>query len=298
MVKNDGRPTAGLLQSIPWHGPIMSAPMMMRGTAVADRGTAHRNGEKGAEAKKSTAMTNEESPVRAPSIIVAPLSFATITGLVPKSAPTIVPNPTLVNTPRSFRSSAARPAAECKPCWTPATSKRHTRSMTRAPSVSAGNSGLPGTHPEKSMYIKASVDGIAKTLLGGGFKPLAQLTVAINIMPASSAPRTRATTNAVISPRPPRAKTSRKSADPRSPMATSVSGDPTTRPIAWNPMSACNMPIEAVIAFLRCSDKRLRMMRSQMPKTARRTSTAPLTKQQLSAFGHEIPKALQIPYVK
>lgn len=88
-----------LLNGGPRQGAIINAPMSTRGTEVATRGMELSTGVRNAcvatcrlsrrrtEATKRHATTMADRPVRAPSMIPALLSFAMITGLVPKSAP-------------------------------------------------------------------------------------------------------------------------------------------------------------------------------------------------------------------
>merc|ERR1719162_1664298 len=92
-VRNEGNATRRLSHSMNLQGAIMNAPTIMRGTAVATRGTAQSIGPRANEQKKRHDITSAERPVRPPSMIAALLSHATTTGLVPSIAPNIVPKP-------------------------------------------------------------------------------------------------------------------------------------------------------------------------------------------------------------
>mmetsp|Transcript_95271 Transcript_95271/g.171989 ORF Transcript_95271/g.171989 Transcript_95271/m.171989 type:complete len:265 (+) Transcript_95271:271-1065(+) len=158
MVKKDGMAARRSSQSMPRQGAIIKAPMRTNGTAVATCGMDPRRGARKADTKKSTETVTAARPVRAPSIIPALLSLAMITGLVPSSAPTIVPTAALVKievllgTVPFFSS----PAMPIRPYWTPAKSKSATKRRTKLPTIMQGSLGLPGAHAEKSTLKAVS----------------------------------------------------------------------------------------------------------------------------------------------
>mmetsp|Transcript_86927 Transcript_86927/g.218823 ORF Transcript_86927/g.218823 Transcript_86927/m.218823 type:complete len:279 (-) Transcript_86927:769-1605(-) len=197
IVRKLGMATRRLSQSMPRHGAIMKAPIKTSGTAVATCGTALRSGPMKADKKKRMATTIAIKPVLAPSTIPALLSLAMITGLVPSSAPAMVPSPAdakmevLLGTPPSRK----RPAMPIKPYCTPARSKRATKSMTRLPINMAGSFPLPGAQASKLTAKEESNRGIETRPAGGSARPTHQAQMAMAQMPIKSAPWISPTTN-------------------------------------------------------------------------------------------------------
>mmetsp|Transcript_34852 Transcript_34852/g.63474 ORF Transcript_34852/g.63474 Transcript_34852/m.63474 type:complete len:211 (+) Transcript_34852:564-1196(+) len=208
MVKKEGIAARRLSQSTPEHGAIMKAPIRTSGTEVATRGMELSSGLMKAETTKRKDTTQAESPVRAPSTIPALLSFAMITGLVPRSAPDMVPRAALekmdllLGTSPSF-SSLAMPI---KPNCTPARSNSATKSMTTVPTSMPMNFGPPGVQAEKSIRKAPPKSGQLKTPEGGGESSVHQAHSDIAIMPRMRAPCTLFTSMAEMRTKPARAK--------------------------------------------------------------------------------------------
>mmetsp|Transcript_64107 Transcript_64107/g.198484 ORF Transcript_64107/g.198484 Transcript_64107/m.198484 type:complete len:337 (-) Transcript_64107:307-1317(-) len=279
----------------------MKAPMRTSGTAVATCGTAPSSGDRNAETRKSKETTTAERPVRAPSTMPALLSFAMITGLVPKRAPTIVPTAALEKMevllgtvpPRS------KPAMPKSPYCTPARSNSATKSITRLPRTRLWSLPLPGTQPEKSTAKAASNLGMETAACGGSEMPRSQEVPAMSQMPMRRAPWTPPLTSiAEMAQKPGIARRSFWLDSSMSPSVTRVSLDMTTRPITWKPISAWKMPMATVMAFFRCSERTLETIQWHTPQSAISKSARPLTKQQLNASCQESPKEWQIPYAK
>mmetsp|Transcript_53481 Transcript_53481/g.148247 ORF Transcript_53481/g.148247 Transcript_53481/m.148247 type:complete len:378 (+) Transcript_53481:492-1625(+) len=300
-VRKDGIATRRLSQLMPRTGDIMKAPMRTSGTAVATCGTAASSGAKNAESRKSADTTTAEKPVRAPSMMPALLSFAMITGLVPKSAPTMVPIAELEKMEVLLGTvpSCSKPAMPSRPYCTPARSNSATKSSTRLPMHRPWSLPFPGTQPEKSTANAASNLGTETAASGASVIPKAQEQPAMSQMPMSSAPCTPPLTSiAEMTQKPAIARHNFWLDSSRSPSVTSVSLDITTRPMTWKPISAWKMPIATVIAFFRCSDRTLETIQWQTPHRASTRSASPLTKQQLRASCHVSPSAWQMPYAK
>mmetsp|Transcript_116719 Transcript_116719/g.341707 ORF Transcript_116719/g.341707 Transcript_116719/m.341707 type:complete len:353 (-) Transcript_116719:267-1325(-) len=293
--------TRRLSQLMPWTGDIMKAPISTSGTAVATCGTALNTGPRKAEMRKSTATTTAERPVLAPSTIPALLSFAMITGLVPRSEPTMVPTAAaekmeaLLGTAPSFSS----PAIPKSPYCTPARSNKATNSSTRLPMIMPLSLPLPGTQPLKSTAKAASNLGTENAAWGGSAISRTQEVAAMSQMPMSRAPCTPPFTSiAEMAAKPSMAKISFSFDSSRSPSVTRVSFDMTTRPMTWKPMSAWKMPIATVMAFFKCSDRTFETIQWQTPPRAKTRSRTPLAKQQLKASCQVKPNAWQMPNAK
>mmetsp|Transcript_111142 Transcript_111142/g.313600 ORF Transcript_111142/g.313600 Transcript_111142/m.313600 type:complete len:289 (+) Transcript_111142:332-1198(+) len=253
IVRNAGIAVRRLSQSMLQHGAIMKAPMRTKGTAVATCGTARSSGVMNAEKTKSTETTKADKPVFAPSIIPALLSFAMMTGLVPRRAPAMVLMPALAKMVLLLGTapSSNSCAIPNKPYCTPAMSNKDTNSNTSVPQTMGISLPPPGAHAEKSKQKAASNLGNESTPLGGGARPRIQAQMAIPQIPRRSAPcmccPTRSAEMAHIPPR----DRYRCTLELMLPSVTRVSGEPTTRPITWKPISAWKSPIATVIAFLR-----------------------------------------------
>mmetsp|Transcript_8604 Transcript_8604/g.24616 ORF Transcript_8604/g.24616 Transcript_8604/m.24616 type:complete len:302 (-) Transcript_8604:510-1415(-) len=301
MVRNEGMATRRLSQSMPLHGDIMNAPMSTSGTAVATWGTALSKGPMKAERANSTATVTAMRPVLAPSTMPALLSLAMMTGLVPRRDPTIVASPALakIEVLRGTAPSFSSPAMPMRPYCTPARSKSATKRKTRVPTTIPVSFPLPGAQASKLMDRVAPNSGRATIPAGGGASPVAQAQKAMSQMPTSIAPGTPPDASiAEIAQKPARARYSRSLDSDMSPRVTSVSGDPTTRPITWKPISAWKTPMATVIAFFRCSDNSTETTKWHTPKTARAVNRAPLTKQQLNASCQLTPKVAHKPKAK
>mmetsp|Transcript_19054 Transcript_19054/g.43257 ORF Transcript_19054/g.43257 Transcript_19054/m.43257 type:complete len:333 (+) Transcript_19054:374-1372(+) len=308
MVTKEGIATRRSFHAMPLLGSIMNAPVSTRGAAAARSGMAVSKGAMNAESAKRMATTMAVSPVRAPSMMPALLSFAMTKGLVPSNAPTIVPMavlamiPLLCGTPPCF----SRPAMLYSPYFTPAMSKSATKSMTEVPTTILP---VPRSQPTKSNEKSTSNRGAAKICLGGLARPEIQLPAAIVQMPMSRTPFVRPLTSRQDNmQKVPRARVtptvehwtlanvmSLPSMHCRLAMASCSA---TTKPIICRPIIAWKIPMATALAFLRWSVRIVRTIQSLTPSTARSRSRAPLTKQQLNASPQETLSVWQNPKVK
>mmetsp|Transcript_33743 Transcript_33743/g.100202 ORF Transcript_33743/g.100202 Transcript_33743/m.100202 type:complete len:304 (+) Transcript_33743:149-1060(+) len=195
MVRKQGIATRRLSHAMLRLGSIMKAPMRISGAAAAMSGTDASRGVVNADIKKSSEVTTEDMPVRAPSMIPALLSLAMISGPTPRSAATIVAMPTLAccRLLSGTLPLLRRPPMLYKPYCTPVMSKIAMKSMARVPSIK-GPTVCFLNQPEKSRVSTVSNDGDAKIWSGGLKMPQTQLPMAIREMLSSRAPSTRTLT--------------------------------------------------------------------------------------------------------